>query len=321
MLKLLFITCNFQKYTERNTYYLSQELSKICDLALWYKPGNINSILKRIPFEPDFILLNDLKETRCPTVTGLKDLKIPYGIIMHDIHYKMDKRKKFIHQNNVKFIFTIYKKAFKKRYSRYSGKVYWLPHFVNIAIFKDYGLEKKIDYLMMGKMADYYPLRVKMYRKMRNKDGFVYHAHPGYRNINESNTKNIFVGEYYAREINRAKMFLTCDSIFHYPLIKYYEVLACKTLLLAPSSQELKALGFIPGVNFVSVNKDNFLKKANYYLHHKEERLRIAQAGYKMVRDKHSCQIRAKQLIDMIHDIVFKNAAITQIGNLKKNTD
>jgi hypothetical protein len=136
--------------------------------------------------------------------------------------------------------------------------MHWLPHFVNIDLFKDYDLAKDINWLMMGKLAFYYPLRVSMYKKMRNMAGFVNHPHPGYRNINDDQEQKVLVGEAYALKINRAKMFLTCDSIFHYPIIKYYEVLACKTLLLAPSSKELRDLGFIPGVNFVPVNRRNF---------------------------------------------------------------
>lgn len=311
-IKLLFITVDFQSYTERNTYYLCQELSKICDLVVWHDPGNITSILSQIPFKPDFILLNDFKETRCPQISGLPGLKIPFGIIMHDIHYKAAKRMEFISKNKVRFIFSIYRDAFKRRFPKYSRKMHWLPHFVNTDIFKDYGLTRDINWLMMGKMAYYYPLRVRVYQKMRDKPGFVYHSHPGYRNINDDQELEVFVGESYAREISRAKMFLTCDSMFHYPLIKYYEVLACKTLLLAPSSKELRDLGFIPGVHFVAVNRSNFMQKANYYLKHETERLRIAEAGYEMVRSKHSCEIRAAQLIELIRDIVGISSVIVK---------
>jgi hypothetical protein len=303
-LKLLFITIDFQRHIERNTYYLSQELSKICDLEVWHQSGNINRILKQIPFKPDFILLNDFKRTRCPRITGLPGLKIPFGIIIHDIHYKPDKRREFIRNNKVKYIFPIYRDAFKRRFPKYIRNMRWLPHFVNTDIFKDYELDKDINWLMMGMMSRFYPLRRKMYRRMRHKHGFVRHSHPGYRRFNDRQKSRLFVGESYAREISRAKMFLTCDSVYHYPLIKYYEVLACKTLLLAPYSKELRALGFIPGVNFVAVNRKNFLYKAKYYLKNEGERLRIAEAGYEMVRSKHTVEIRAAQLEGKIWRII-----------------
>jgi spore maturation protein CgeB len=156
----------------------------------------------------------------------------------------------------------------------------------------------------MGKVAFYYPLREKIYKTMKDMPGFVYHGHPGYRNVGEEEAK-FFVGERYAKEINCAKIFLTDDSNLHYPLIKYYEVLACNTLLLAPSTRELKDLGFIPGVNFIEINRNNFLEKAQYYLEHEDERKRIAEEGFKMVHSKHTVSIRAAQLVKLIEEILY----------------
>ncbi|MFJ8264799.1 glycosyltransferase [Peribacillus asahii] len=130
--------------------------------------------------------------------------------------------------------------------------MFWLPHFVNISIFKDYQYPKEIKWLLMGMTSNHYPLRQIIKKHMINKKGFVYHRHPGYKNVNDQDSK-IFVGRNYAKEINRAKMFFTDDSKFHYPFMKYYEVLACNTLLLAPANQELLDLGFKPGENFVEI--------------------------------------------------------------------
>ena len=62
--KILFITKDFTNNIERNTVYFSEELSKYCDLTLWYKPGDIQEILKELNLKPDFILINDMKHTR-----------------------------------------------------------------------------------------------------------------------------------------------------------------------------------------------------------------------------------------------------------------
>ncbi|MEH7343292.1 glycosyltransferase [Bacillus sp. JJ1532] len=302
-LKLLFITRDFSQYVERNTFYLTNELRKLVDVIEWFKPGDIREILKSIPQQPDFILLNDLKDTRCPTITGLSTLKIPFGIIMHDLHLEIEKRKQFIEETNVKYIFSIYRDAFLNDFRKYKDRMYWLPHFVNPSIFKDYRLEKDIDYLLLGKVAWYYPLRKRIVKTMRKIPGFVYRMHPGYRNIGVAEEK-VFVGESYAKEINRAKVFFTCDSSLHYPIIKYYEVLACNTLLLAPSLKELRDLGFIPGQHFVEINGKNFLKMARYYLEHEDERKKIAQQGYEMVHKKHTVTIRAAQLVSYIKEIL-----------------
>lgn len=302
-IKLLFITHDFSQYVERNSFYLTNELRKIIDVIEWFEPGDIHEILRQIPERPDFILLNDLKDSRCPAISGLSSLKIPFGIIMHDLHWQVEKRKRFIEETNVQYIFTIYRNAFLRRFQEYKDRMYWLPHFFNPAIFKDYELEKDIDYLLLGKVAWYYPLRRRILETMRGIPGFVYRKHPGYRNINEGEAK-VFVGESYAKEISRAKIFFTCDSNLHYPVIKYYEVLACNTLLLAPSLRELTDLGFTPGKHFVEINKTNFLEKAKYYLEHEEERKKIAQQGYEMVHKQHTVAIRANQLVSYIQKIL-----------------
>lgn len=301
-LKLLFITRDFTKYVERNTHYLINELAKITNLSVWHEAGNIHNILKQMPTEPDFILLNDLKESRCPEISGLSTLNCPFGIIMHDLHYKVEKRKKFIEDNDVQHIFSIYRDPFLRKYPKYQDRLHWLPHFFNPEIFTDYGLPKAIDWLLMGEVAYYYPLREKIVEQLSTRPEFVWHQHPGYRNINDG--EKVFVGVDYAKEINRSKIFLTCDSILHYPIIKYYEVLACNTLLLAPCPKELLDLGFIPGKHFVEINEHNFLEKAEYYLTHEEERKKIAEQGYNMVHQNHTTQIRASQLVEMIQTIL-----------------
>lgn len=302
-LTILFITYDNSRNVDRNSYYLTQELAKISNVILWHEAGDINDILSEIGEVPDFILLNEMKES--PEVTGWTSISIPYGIIIYDLHYAINERKAFIWENDVPYIFSIYRDKFYEWYPEFKERFRWLPLHVNTNLFKDYKMEKDIDWLFMGAATGWvYPLREKIVHTMYGREGFVYHEHPGYRDIFEEKEKTVLVGEQYAREINRAKMFFTCDSIYKYPVNKYYEVLACKTLLLASSSQELYDLGFIPGVHYVEIDENNFLEKAYYYLDHPEERMQITEQGYKMVHEKYSTAQRAKNLKTMIHEIV-----------------
>jgi spore maturation protein CgeB len=298
--KILFITKDFSNNIERNTVYFSEELAKFSDLTLWYEPGNINDILDKLNLQPDFILLNDMMPTRCPEITDLSTVPYPFGIIMHDIHKKVEERKKYIIQNNVKVIFSIYRDAFYKDYSEFKEYMHWLPHYVNTDIFKDYGLLKRIDILMMGAVSNAYPLRKVMRNYFKGRKGFVYRPHPGYTNLGQ----NSIYGKDFAKEINRSKIFLTDDTKYHYPVIKYYEVLAGKALLLAPTSEELEDLGFIPGVHFVDINEENFAAKAEYYLEHEDERLKIVEEGYKMVHAHHSTLQRVMQFLQIVESIL-----------------
>lgn len=302
-LRLLFITREMSRYVERNTHYLAEELARQADLTQWNTPGDISEILAQLPQTPEFILLNDMKESRCPEISGLSGLQIPFGIIMHDLHHQVERRKAYIEANRVQHIFSIYRDSFHAWYPEYTGRMHWLPHWVDTGVFKDYALPKEVDLMMMGRRDWYYPLRARIYQAFKDRPGFVCHDHPGYRNIGDEE-QNVFVGAAYAREINRAKIFLTGNSNLKYPLIKYYEVPACNTLLLAPTCNELEDLGFVPGEHFVAIDFTDFQERAEYYLAHPDERRSIAQSGYQMVRRYHSATVRASQLVGYIQEIL-----------------
>lgn len=248
-------------------------------------------------------MINEYGETNSPLITGLATLSIPYGVYLHDLHYQPKKRKYRLLKDNPKYIFTYYRDRFMEYFPEFSDRMIWFPHHVDTNIYKDYGEKKSIDFLLMGSIHPrIYPLRTMILETMRSTKGFVYHPHPGYRNFRQD--EKALVGERYAREINRAKIFFTCDSKFHYPLNKYFEVLACKTLLLAPTSSELEDLGFKPNQHFVSITKHDFQQKAKYYQQHDAIRERIAAAGYQMVRERHSTKRRAHQFLAIVKEIL-----------------
>ncbi|TBL78637.1 glycosyltransferase [Paenibacillus thalictri] len=303
-IKLLITTGDFSRWVSPHFHYLLEELARITDLTIWHKSGDIRDIVKQLSLQPDFILINEYGEKNSPKISGLQSLTIPFGVYLHDLHYDIEQRKKALMNDKVQHIFSYYRDKFLHWFPELSDRLRWLPHHVNTTeVYKDYGLKKEIDWLLMGATYSCYPLRNQMIKEMEGKPGFVYHRHPGYRNYNEKDQEH-FIGQRYAMEMNRAKMFLTCDSIFHYPLRKYYEVLACNTLLLAPSSNELRDLGFIPGVHFAGVSEADFLDKAEYYLTHESERKEIAKMGYDMVQSTHSTVKRAEQLVGMLRDIL-----------------
>lgn len=305
-LNLLLIIKDYSQWIHIEPYYLQEELSKFTNLFVWNDNGNITDILNSINFDPDFILIY-LFETGAPKITGLDVINIPYGIYIEDLHHYPNKTNDSMKRENVQYIFTCYKDAFPKFYPEFFNGIKWLPHHVNTAIFKDYRKEKDIDMLLMGATNPYYyPLRNEVLLTYKNKNNFVYHPHPGYRNI-KGEFNDVYVRELYAQEINRAKLFFTCNSIYGYTVLKYFEVLACNTLLLAPSSNEILELGLKPGVHFVEIDKNNFKDKAEYYLKNDKERIEISENGYNLVQKMHSTSMRTQQLTDMINEILEDN--------------
>ncbi|PWW02769.1 glycosyl transferase family 1 [Paenibacillus cellulosilyticus] len=300
-LNVLFITEDFSRYVQRSIVYLCHALADLVNLTVWHEAGPITDILQQLRERPDYILLNDLRKEHTPLIDGLANIDIPLGAILHDPHFMKDKRKEFYNLNHVKHIFTIYRDPFLKWYPEFVDQMHWFPHFAETAIFRDYKLERDIDFMLLGcTVPKYYPLRKSMLEHMRHREGFFHREHPGYRNFTTEEDVELLVDRSYALAINRAKIFLSCDSIFHYPLRKYFEVLACRTLLLAPASQELFDLGFVPGIHFVDVTEQDYEEKADYYLMNEAERRRIADAGFELIHGRHSVKQRAKQFFDFI---------------------
>ncbi len=303
-MNILFITRDFSSRIEKSSLYLLEELKKHANVVTDYDGGNIRDILKRTNFRPDFILLNDLKPDYSPFVYGLNDFPVPTGAIMHDLMYRPHYRKRYYREQNIRHIFTIYRDAAYALMPELKDRLIWLPHHVPTHIFKDYKHKKTIPVLMMGAIfPQLYPARTKFFELLKDYSGFVYHPHPGYRDIKQK-VRVVYAGKKYAEEINRARIFVTCDSKDHLPVLKYFEVPACRTLLLATTSKELEDLGFIDGKTFVSVNEHNLIEKIHYYLRNGKERKKIADAGWRMVRQRHSTAKRTKELLKYIRDAV-----------------
>lgn len=305
MINVLFIAEDTSKLLDKSFYYLEEELAKVVNLTLWRKPGHISYILQQLSTRPDFILLlNDIDKDMSPMIKGLANTNIPTGLFVNDVHRFTNLRRNYIAKNNINYLFTAVRDKFIETYPEFTNKMEWFPHFVNIELCKDYGLKKDINLLMMGAVNDYYPLRQKIVESYKGDADFVYHSHPGYRKFDGKEENPNFIGQKYALEINRAKIIFTCPSVLNYPVTKYFEALACKTLLLAPTFNELEDLGFIPGFHFVSIGEDDFKEKAAYFLTSEEERQKIVNQGYNFIRQRHSVKLRTEQLIKRIENIL-----------------
>jgi len=305
-LRFLVITGDFSNYLVPNFHDLLLEVQKFATVDICHQPGDINTIISNSKIKPDLVFINEFGESNSPQITGLEALAIPYVLLMYDLHYQVEARNEALRKLNPQRIFTLYRDRFNYWYPDYQDKTYWFPHHVNTNVFKDHQMPKDIDYLLMGDVHErVYPLRRKILLTMQNRAGFIYHPHPGWRQFSPEERSVLYVGEKYAHEINRAKIFFTCSSTYQYPLLKYYEVLASKTLLLAPASDELADLGFIPGVHFAAINENDFADKATYYLQHEAERVLIAEQGYEMVRRLHSTEKRARDMVKALTDIVI----------------
>lgn len=316
-LKILILVKPFWKTFPKHQPFFDalQAIENFSDVQYWYNNGHIEDIISKLNFKPDFILHYDIAwgYALAPSIYGLEDCKIPKGCIVIDTHYNAERRREYFNRNQIDLIFSVTKESFLKKFSAYKEKFRWFPFSINTEVFKDWQLDKDIDYLLMGAVYDpegltsnlpktsrgKYPFREKVLVGMRKVDGFVFHPHPGHKG---TESKESIINEDYAMEINRSKIFFTCGSALQYPVLKFFEVPGCKTLLMAEPVSDILELGFEDGVNFVACDQTNFYEKAQYYLEHVEERKRISENGYKFIHTHHTNEVRAKQFIRYIED-------------------
>lgn len=296
-------------------YETIKAIEKYAEVKYWHNNGNIHEIMKNLNFTPDFIFHYDVvyNYALAPKITGLNEVKIPKGCFVIDAHYSPPARRRYFEGNKIDLIFSVTKNYFLKMYPKYKSKFRWFPFSVNPNIYKDYQLNKDIDFLLIGQVYDRikktgyttytpkgrYPFRDTVLERMKGVKGFVFHPHPGHTASNKA-----IINERYAKELNRSKMFFTCGSQLKYPVMKYFEAPACKTLLLAEAVPDILELGFKDGVNFVACDQSNFYEKAMYYLNNEKERTRITENGYNFIHTYHTDDVRAKNFVNEIQKFI-----------------
>ncbi|WBW96618.1 glycosyltransferase [Oceanirhabdus sp. W0125-5] len=316
-LKILILIRRFDiKYPKHKHLFDSiAALEEFAEVQYWHEDGNIHEILKKIKIEPDFIFMYDTTwgHGLTPEIKGLGKIKIPKGCYVIDVHHKVENRRSYIENNKIDLIFSPSKRFFLKHHSEYKDKLRWIPFAINPDIIKDWKLEKDINFLLMGLVyyddpkktakkigiKGRYEFREAVYNKLKDNPDFVFVPHPGHR---VSASEDAYINEKYGKMLNRSKIFFTCSGKSDIAIAKYFEVLGCKSLLLAPTSNELLELGFKDKVNFIACNKSNFYEKALYYIKNEKERNRITNNGYEFVHKYHTNAVRAKEFIKYITD-------------------
>jgi len=302
MVKILYISRDESKWVFRGPHYFQQELARAARVHFARESGPIREILSQAPFRPDLIVLHMQPLNEAPRITGLDRVAIPKAMYVEDVHYRSKDLARFAQENDVRLVFCPYREHFHRYLPEIADRFRWLPHSVNPEIFRDYRLPKEIDLLMMGQIvAMYYPVRKAMLERFKGRQGFVYHGHPGYVDVPDDHPR-FFVGERYAREINRAKLFATCGSKWHVPVAKYFEAPACKSCLLAPGGADFPDLGFVDGETFVECTIDNFEAKAEQILADPAALERITRRGHELVMDRHTTKRRVREFLAMVKE-------------------
>jgi len=307
---LILIRPFWKKYAKHKAKFdMIKAFEEFADLSYWYEDGDIRDILGKLRVKPDFIFHYDVgyNYALAPNITGLHSIDIPKGCFIIDSHYNPAFRKNYVLTNKFDAVFSVSKENFLNSYPELQHKFKWLPWSVNTKIYRDWKQNKEYDYLLMGLINTpthgRYKFREAVLNKFNNLPNFTHIAHPGHL---VSWDKEPIVDIKYAKEINKAKIFFTCGSNLKYPILKFFEVPACKTLLIAEPNNDILELGFKDAENFIACNFTNFEEKAKYYLNNNRSREEIINNGYHFIQRNHSNQIRAHQFVNSVKDIILK---------------
>jgi len=229
-----------------------------------------------------------------------KSIPIPKGVLLEDMHGPVVKfQADYIAENNIDVVFHRYNAPMKEYHPSLfkSSKCIWLPHAVD-NIFRYYG-EKTLDVLFTGCIGQTYPIRRSIVDQLRDKSYFKRWNRPP---ETFEKQQKYPVGKDYAKLISSAKIHPTCGSKLHYPVIKFMEIPACRTLLISDWFNELGELGFIPGVNMIKLLVGDMDAQMRWWLRH-DDREMIAKAGEELIQQRHTVEVRAKEFIKHLERI------------------
>ena len=336
MINILYVTENFQDVVRQDAlYYLEQEVGKIANCS-WAGMGwpryrlneSIDRTVRRVMPNADWVIYFDYGAQFRDTPTDIlpkdkRNYKVATYIV--DLHRQPNK---YIHRLNSSGMDAVLMTTIRLGKQIIGGPPqsispnYYIDHLeipffhmppcTNPEIYKPIAGKKQFDASFFGANIQlYYPLRQLMWIELpllAEREGWktlIRDAPPG-KALNRSKSRlareGHFVGEKYATALALSKVFLFGTSVFKYPLMKFYEGMACGTCVMADIPLSAEELHLIPDWNFVSIDKSNWKEKLKYYLKHDNEREEIAQRGYEMVMKHHTAEVRAKQLLRFLEE-------------------
>jgi len=173
------------------------------------------------------------------------------------------------------------------------------PHCIEKTIFKDYGLKKEYDVLFVGVVSDsIYPLRGRLYKVIQKIPNHKILKHPGYR-IDDIDAQVV----HYAKELNKAKIVVTCASKYMYALAKYSEVPACKSFLIAdiPDERQQFFRSFMGEVHN-NYSEQQIINVINYWISHDKEREEKTKLGYDLTHKDYTQEHYAQRFVEAVND-------------------
>jgi hypothetical protein len=244
-----------------------------------------------------------------------KSFNIPSAIFIEDVHgsvpqYQIDKAKVL----GIQTIFHRFNYGFHRYHpkAKFDFKCIWLPHSIKLDRFSD-TVKKSIDVLHTGVCPEaFYPDRHKAVKLLTGKSYFKRVLRP--RDKPGTLRQNKWpIDRDYDNLLQSAWICVTGGSIIDAPVQKYVEIPAAKSLLLSNWFTDLGMLGFKDGYNMVSYHPENLIKVVEELLKDRNKISEISRKGYELILSKHTSEIRSKQFINFICQLLNKSQEFPSI--------
>ena len=310
-IKILWCKLNTNARVGSHIWHLLDEVKKIANVDVITKsfsihPGHIiRTVNKNIKDKNYDNLITNTDEYDCivlehPFAFCEEWEKISTPIFMmyedqHGTHNRSQLELAIKHKWNVLTKYQL--KPFNNDINHQVNNAIWLPHSVNTSIFKDYGLRKDYDLLQTGAIFKTYELRNYV------RDYFIENPYKRYRYIprpGELDKTKWPVGADYAKEINKSWLSLCCGAKVNYPVIKFFEIPACRSILYTEYFNELGDLGFVENETFIQVDRNNITEQIKDIIYNSDYVDRILSNGIELIQQKHTTKTRAIELIDRL---------------------
>ncbi len=229
-----------------------------------------------------------------------KRIKIPKAVILEDMHETIPRMQiDLINDYNINVVFYRYKYAMNKLFSDTlkNKDCFWLPHSVPFLEFQKYNIpynSRNNRVIFTGASSSYYPFR-KYVIDTFNKESYFY-----YVKSTKRRDGSCPFGENYMKLLGDSRIHITCGSKLEYPVCKFFEIPASGCLLISPWFKELNELGFVSEHNMVAVNQRDVRTKLEYYLKNTNEAIKIVDNSIKLIKEKHTTEIRTKQFFNCL---------------------
>jgi len=227
----------------------------IFDLVIAYKPLEMKEFC-------------NIKFYKCITYNEMYD----FPATLKEIEESMADLVVCHHENDMK--------TYQSYYSNYHGqknkdvRFFHNPHCAEKTIFKDYGLPKKYDILVCGRLncintlgESHYPFRdrlAEIIKKIPKKYKCGIHKHPKSFNADSHTDKYLIE---FAQAINSARICVTCSGLPKTRFGKYVEIPMCNTVLAGdiPNQNQDQFRKFMIELDN-SMSDTEIIKRLTYYL-------------------------------------------------------